>query len=67
MKTNSVINIYEVNGEDVSGGDDAPKLEVKSHWNRRNLVVLSFGGKEITVPADELLRAIRNAENAHRF
>jgi len=39
-------------------------LRIKSHWNRKNLVVLQVNDeKEFTIDANGLLLAIRNAMN----
>lgn len=69
MKTNAILDIYEVNGKEVTPlvGDNVPKLEVKSHWNRKDLVVIVFYGKEITVSNSDLSRALSCAEKAHKF
>lgn len=59
------VPIYEVGGERVEG-PQAP-LEVSSHWNDDAWVSLTFGGKKITVNAKDLLAAVDNATNTHRF
>lgn len=60
----SVINkvpVYEIDGNDDI--KDNPSIEVKSHWNYKNLIVLNIFGKEITVVAKDLEKAIQNATN----
>lgn len=62
MKVVSKIQIYEIDGQDV----DLKKqeiLSIESHWNYHDFVVLHFGDKEITVNAEELIKAINNAGN----
>lgn len=54
------VEIYEIDDEEVSTNK---KLEVNSHWNRDEFVVLKFEGISITVDADNLRDAIRNATN----
>lgn len=40
---------------------------VSEHWNRKQLVVIEIDGVKHTVVADELKRAIDNAQNAHSW
>lgn len=56
MKIKIEVTIYEVNGEDKSGDD---VLEIESHWNKDELVVIKFGKKSLTIRADELTEAIQ--------
>lgn len=42
-------------------------LCVESHWNDKDLVVLSIGYKTVTVSARDLEAAIKNATNTNRF
>jgi hypothetical protein len=68
MKVENKIEIYEmsVKGEEVKLAGVGPgrkELIVKSHWNNTNKVILDFEGTQITVLADELNAAIRNATN----
>jgi len=62
MEVENKIKIYEVNGNEVEIGK-SKSLIVKSHWNRKDLVVLKFGKQEITVSKRTLEKAIDNAEN----
>ena len=58
MKVKTKIQIYEIDGTDT--GINYPKLTIKRHWNRyRNLMVLKFGKKEITICVQDLERSIR--------
>lgn len=66
MKTTSKITVYEVDGKEVGPASEQCIL-VEAHWNRRSFVVLTVGDRTVTVSADELRRAIENAENAHAF
>ncbi len=61
MKVTCTIPVYEIDGTDVDFG--ANKIEVESHWNIRERVVLVVGGKRYTVIGRDLEKAIRNAEN----
>ena len=64
----NLIEVYETNGIEEKGlRSDRPKLKVSEHWNIKNFVVLEIEGKKITVIADDLKRAIDNAQNAHGF
>lgn len=62
----NLVEIYEIDGEDKTGLD-MPKLTIKEHWNSREFVVLWMDGNKITVLADQLKRAISNAQNAHKY
>ncbi len=59
------IKVYEIDGDDNIKFNDT-SIEVKSHWNYHNFIVLNIFGKEITVVAEELERAIQNAINVSR-
>jgi len=60
------IEIYETNGIENKGLEsDMPKLIVKEHWARQDFVVIEVDGVRHTVIANELKRAINNAQNAH--
>lgn len=66
MKVSSVIDVCEVNGVEVKPGQDR-RIVVESHWSRRDLVTLVVEtGTSITISADELGRALANAQNAHK-
>ena len=68
FKTINLIEVYETNGtEEKALGSDRPKIKVSEHWNKRSFVVLEIDGKKITVVADDLKRAIDNAQNAHKY
>jgi len=68
FKSENKVLVYEVNGastEHIGAGRE--EITVKNHWNDKDFIVLVVGDKEITVLADQLGRAIENAQNAHRF
>lgn len=68
FETVNSIEVYETNGTEEKGlRSDRPKLKVSEHWNRREFVVVEIDGKKVTVLADELKRAVDNAQNAHKF
>ena len=56
------IEIYEVNDKKTPAGSSL-KLEINSHWNRSQLVVLKFNNQSIAVSARNLRDAIANATN----
>jgi hypothetical protein len=62
MEVESKIRVVEVNNKDVSIADNI-YLQVKSHWNYNDFVVLRFRNESVTVRADKLERAIANATN----
>lgn len=58
------IDAVEVQGESITGlPKEADQLIVSAHHVYPTLVVLDWHGRNITVSADELERAIRNACN----
>lgn len=58
------IKVYEIDGDDNIKYDTS--IEVKSHWNYKNFIVLNIFGKEITVVAEDLEKAIQNSTNVPR-
>ena len=58
------IRVYEVNGNEVTLGEDDVVLGVNSHWIKRGLVVLDFRGEQFAVAGDDLILATHNAMNA---
>ena len=63
-KIETRIRSYEVNGEEVKGlPNDADDLVILAHWNRPSLIVIDFHGRQITVAASDIKRAIENATN----
>lgn len=58
------IKVYEIDGDDKIGYDTS--IEIKSHWNYRDFIVLNIFGKEITVVAEDLEKAIQNSINVSR-
>ena len=63
IKVINEVKVYEVDNEELAVGK-YPKLKIKSHWNRSSFVILEFEGKDITVVASSLAKAIQNATNA---
>ena len=64
----NLIGVYETSGTEEQGlRCDRPKVKVREHWNRKEFVVIEIDGKEVTVLAAELQRAIDNAQNAHGY
>ena len=68
FKSVNSIQIYETNGTENKGLErEKPKMHISEHWNKKALVVVEIDGVKHTVLADELKRAIDNAQNAHSF
>ena len=64
MKVINEIRIYEMDGKELPP-TDIKYLRVVSHWNRaRVMVVIELEGVAVTVPADDLRRAVDNATNS---
>ena len=68
--TESKIDIYEIDGSDIRGLK-RPQVIVTNHWNYSKLVCIQIESegesKVVTVVADELKKAIQNAQNIHSF
>ena len=59
VKITASVKIYEIDGEDTPPVD-APVVEVCTHWNHDELVVISTPeGKRYTVVADDFGLAIK--------
>jgi hypothetical protein len=62
----NVVEVYEENGQELKElRSEKPSITVREHWNRREFVVLIVGDLSYTVCAEDLRRAIQNAQNAH--
>ena len=59
MKVITKIKVYEINGSD----DVDKELEIDSHWNMKDRVTLIINGIGYTVLAEDLIKAIKNAQN----
>ena len=59
MKIVNEIQTYEVGGVE----NTKEKVNIHSHWNRDEFVIIEMGDNQFTVSADELRRAIDNAQN----
>jgi len=63
MEIVTKIKVYETDKKEEKGLDE-PILQVKSHWNYNDRVLLELSqGFSITVLKDDLERAIQNAVN----
>lgn len=65
INVKNTVAVYEVNGEETKS-DDAVSVEVRSHWLRNSMVVLSVNGTVVTVSASDLRLAVDNATNTGR-
>ena len=62
VKTHCEVSVYEENGQEVPIGN--PKtVNVLSHWNRGDMVVLEIGDGDIrvTVVASDIIAAVNKA------
>ena len=64
FKTINKIDVYEIDGKETS--ISRPTCEIKEHPNNADFIRIGVGGKTITVMANDLLKAISNAQNAHQ-
>ena len=62
VQVKNEIEIYEIDGSETFGAESS-KMEILSHWNNHEMVVLRFAKKELTVVAADLETAINNATN----
>ena len=66
MKSINTIVVYEEDGKKTGIGE-TKEMVVENHLNYKDLVVLHFGEKKLTVSRSELERAMQNASNAHCY
>lgn len=67
MKVENQILVYEINGNKTKI-DDNRTLKIRNVGNRDHLVEIQiFDGETITVLAEDLLKAIKNATNNERI
>lgn len=66
IKVSQQVRIYEEGDKEIRLGTSR-FMGVESHWNRDEMVILEIGKERITVLADDLEAAIRNATNINRF
>ena len=64
LKIETRIDPVEIMGTAISGlPNEADQVIVSAHWNINRFVVIDFHGRNVTVLADDLERAIKNARN----
>lgn len=63
IKVSSHVPIYEVDEETADPGDLT--LEVRSYWNGKDrVVIVDTSGRELTVVARDVIKAVENAQNS---
>jgi hypothetical protein len=62
MKVQSRIKVYQINGTDVSIGDET-NLNINSVWNKKEFIEIEIFDKRVVVFAPDLIKAITNATN----
>ena len=64
LKIETRIDPVEINGQEVTGlPNEMDQMIVRAHWIKNRWVIIDFHGQSVTVVADDLERAIRNARN----
>lgn len=64
IKVLQEIEVYEINDKEVSV-KDTPILKIFSHWNYNDYVTLQLqDGLKYTVDANDLITAVKNAQNS---
>lgn len=71
INSDNTVDIYEINGQEQRPkvGSPHPQIHVRSHWNMDRMVVIKWhgdSGEEVTVNANDLMAAIKNATNTNR-
>jgi len=62
----NLIEVFEIDEIELFGlKNEKPKIKITEHWNNRRFVNIGIDGKSFTILADELKRAVDNAQNAH--
>lgn len=60
------VEVYEENGVELYGlRSQKPKVTIREHWSRKELVIINIGELSYSVCAVDLIKAIQNAQNAH--
>lgn len=63
-KIETSIRSYEINGQEITGlHNEADDLIISAHHIRNEFVIIDFHGRNVTVCARDLERAIRNVVN----
>jgi len=67
MEVISKIKIHEIGGSKLEVGA-VKVLVIEAHWNRNDLVSITFPGFDtIAVKGEDLKAAIENAQNTNRY
>jgi len=59
------VKVYEIDNKEVNWQKNS--IQVVSHWNYDNKIVLVIDDKFYTVSANDLVAAIENAQNVNRY
>lgn len=66
IKVMSRVKIYEIDGSE--NNEESKEIKIHSHWNRNEMVDIELPGfKKLTVSANDLEAAIKNARNSSRY
>lgn len=65
IKVECAVQVLE--STEAQRGNEQPKITVRNHWNRDQLVVLRVGDQEYTVNGYDLIVAIQNAMRTRRY
>ena len=65
LKVTNELKTYDETAPLLHGSNNDPVF-VRSHWVDRDMVVIEFCGKSVTVLAADMIRAINNATNRGR-
>ena len=64
MSVKNDLDVLELNDKEISPSErETVRVVVSSHWNRDDLVVLHIRDLKVTVVAEQLEKAIKNARN----
>lgn len=62
------IEIFEKNHEELKGlKSEKDCISISNHWNRKDLICIELNGETVAVLAEHVIKAIQNAQNAHKY
>ena len=67
FKSNNILEVIKTVEVDGTVFDDKEEICISESFNRSSFVVFNIRGVKYTLNADEVVRAIKNAQNTHGF
>ena len=66
IKVECTVQVLELGRKEIPPSNEQPKILVRNHWNRSQLVVLKIGDQDYTVNGRDLITAIENAMRSNQ-